>query len=205
MATTTNAAQSASIKASRFLPLMLVLFAGSGCAALIYEIVWYQLLQLAIGSTAVSIGTLLAVFMGGLCVGSIWLPRLEIARGQHPLKVYAAIEAAIGVCGILALFLIPLISRVYWAAASGFGGMLLRALIAAICLIAPTALMGASLPAMARWIKATPRGASWWGLLYGGNTAGAVFGCLLAGFYLLRIYNMATATFAAAALNFLVA
>jgi spermidine synthase len=42
-----------------FVPI-LVLFAGSGCAALIYEIVWFQLLQLVIGSTAVSLGLLLA-------------------------------------------------------------------------------------------------------------------------------------------------
>ena len=45
--------------------------------------------------------------------------------------------------------------------------------------------MGASLPAMARWIESTPSGLSWLGLFYGGNIAGAVFGCLLAGFYLL--------------------
>ena len=52
--------------ARRRLPLLLVLFAGSGCSALVYEIVWYQLLQLVIGSSAVSLGVLLAVFMGGL-------------------------------------------------------------------------------------------------------------------------------------------
>ena len=39
------------------------------------------------------------------------------------------------------------------------------------------------------------------GLLYGANTAGAVFGCLLAGFYLLRVSDMTTATFVAAAIN----
>src|ERR1039458_5293150 len=64
--------------ASRYLPLLVVLFAGSGCSALIYETVWYQLLQLAIGSTAVSLGCLLATFMGGLCIGSVWFPRLRL-------------------------------------------------------------------------------------------------------------------------------
>ena len=54
----------------RFFPLVVLLFAGSGCSALIYEIVWYQLLQLVIGSSAVSLGVLLATFMGGLCLGS---------------------------------------------------------------------------------------------------------------------------------------
>src|ERR1039458_8111687 len=84
-------------------------------------------------------------------------------------------------------------------------GMLLRGLISAVCLLPPTVLMGASLPAIVRWVESTPRGVSWWGLLYGGNTVGAVFGCLLAGFYLLRIYNTATATYVAAAINLVVA
>ena len=42
----------------RFMPALLLLFVGSGCAALIYEIVWFQLLQLVIGSSAVSLACL---------------------------------------------------------------------------------------------------------------------------------------------------
>jgi spermidine synthase len=38
-------------------------------------------------------------------------------------------------------------------------------------------------------------------MLYGANTGGAVTGCLMAGFYLLRVFDMGTATFVAAALN----
>jgi len=190
---------------SRYLPLLLLLFAGSGCSALIYEIVWYQLLQLAIGSTAVSLGFLLATYMGGLCIGSVGLPRLRIAR-RNPLRVYAVLELGIAVCGILVLLLMPAIDRIYIAAVgSGLPGMLLRGWISAICLLPPTILMGASLPAIVRWVESTPRGVSWWGLLYGGNTVGAVVGCLLAGFYLLRIYDTVFATFIAAAINVAVA
>ena len=195
----------ASFDASRFFPLLVLLFAGSGCSALIYEIVWYQLLQLAIGSTAVSLGVLLATFMGGLCVGSVGLPRLGFAR-RHPLRIYAVLEVGIALCGLLVLVGLPLIDRVYVAGAEhGLPGMLLRGLICAVCLLPPTVLMGASLPAIVRWVESTPRGVSWWGLLYGGNTVGAVFGCLLAGFYLLRIYNTATATLVAVAINLVVA
>ena len=194
----------AGFEASRFLPLLLVLFAASGCSALIYEIVWYQLLQLAIGSTAVSLGILLATFMGGLCLGSLGLPRLR--SREHPLRIYAKLELGIAAFAILVLFGLPLVDRVYVAGAEhGLPGMLLRGLLCAICLLPPTMLMGASLPAIVRWIKSSPRGVSWWGLLYGGNTVGAVFGCLLAGFYLLRIYDTAVATYAAAALNLAVA
>ena len=78
-------------------------------------------------------------------------------------------------------------------------------MVAAICLLPPTLLMGASLPAIARCVESTPRGVSWLGFFYGGNIAGAVFGCLLAGFYLLRVYDMPTATYVAAAINAAVA
>jgi len=190
--------------ASRYFPLLLLLFAGSGCSALIYEIVWYQLLQLAIGSTTVSLAFLLATFMGGLCIGSIWLPRLKLRK--HPLRIYAYLELGIAAFGILVQLCIPLIDRIYFAGAgSGMTGMLMRAIVAAIILLPPTILMGASLPAIVGWIESTPRGVSWWGLLYGGNTIGAVFGCILAGFYLLRVFNMATATFVAAGINVVVA
>ena len=71
---------------SRLLPVLLLLFVGSGCAALIYEVVWFQLLELVIGSSAVSIGVLLGTFMGGMCAGSLLLPRI-MAAGWHPLRV----------------------------------------------------------------------------------------------------------------------
>src|SRR5207302_8862657 len=87
-------------RAEVLLPLVALLFAGSGCSALIYEIVWYQLLQLAIGSTAVSLGVLPATFMGGLCLGSIGLPRWVSTR-PHPLRVHAFLELGIGACIVL--------------------------------------------------------------------------------------------------------
>ncbi len=196
--------EESSSSSSRLLPLLLILFFGSGCAALIYEVVWYQMLQLAIGSTTISMGVLLATFMGGLCIGSIGLPRLRTQ--MHPLKMYALIEIGIAAFGLLVWLGVPLIDRVYIAANGvGLPNMLLRALVAAICLLPPTALMGASLPAAARWIESTRGGASWWGLLYGFNTVGAVFGCLLAGFYLLSAYGVAAATMAAIAINLVVA
>jgi spermidine synthase len=184
---------------------LLLLFAGSGCSALIYEVAWYQILQLALGSTAVSLGILLATFMGGLCIGSLALPRMKVTQ-HHPLKVYAVLEFGIAILGAVITTLMPLISHVYVVGAeNGMPGMLLRGIVAAVCMLPSTILMGASLPAIVRGIEATPKGVSWWALLYGGNTAGAVFGCLLAGFYLLRVYNMATAAYVAAAINVLVA
>jgi spermidine synthase len=185
----------------RFLPLLALLLAGSGCSALIYEIVWLQLLQLTIGATAVSMGVLLGTFMGGICVGSIALPRI-VSPTWHPLRVYAIIELGIGILGIAVWLGLPYADRFYaMNAGQGLSGFLFRGLVSAAFLLPPTLLMGASLPAAARWVEATPKGISWLGFFYGANLAGAVFGCVLAGFYLLRVYDMATATLAAAAIN----
>jgi len=166
------------------LPLVLLLAAGSGLAALIYEIVWLQLLELALGSTALSLATLLATFMGGMCLGSLILPRLVPSR-RNPLRIYAAIEVGVGVFGMLVLLWAPSVGR----------------FAAAISLLPPTLLMGATLPALARQIRST----SGLGLLYVSNIAGAVFGCLVSGFYLLRSYDVAVATYVAVGINLAIA
>ena len=193
--------ETAALTSGRVLPLLLIMFVGSGCAALIYEVVWFQLLELVIGSSTVSLGILLGTFMGGMCLGSLLFPRI-VSRRLHPLRVYALMELSIGVIGLILLFGMPLINSVYIAwAGSGFLGMLLRGLIAGICLLPPTFLMGATLPAISRWVETTPRGISWLGFFYGGNIGGAVIGSLLAGFYLMRVYDISITTFVAVGLN----
>lgn len=188
-----------------YLPLLLVLFAASGTAALIYEIVWLQLLQLVIGSSAVSLAVLLGTWMGGMCLGSLLFARF-VGPGQSALKVYAVLEAATAVFGILVLFGLPLVERFYIAGIShGLPGMILRGLACVICLLPPTLLMGATLPAISRWVAASPDAAAWWGYLYGANIAGGVVGCFAAGFYLLRVFDMSIASFIAAGLNLAVA
>src|SRR5262249_29715010 len=171
------------MRSRRYLPALLLLFVGSGCAALIYEIVWFQLLELVIGSSSVSMGLLLGTFMGGMCLGSLVMPRLISSR-HHPLRVYAWFELGIGIIGLLVLFGMPLLGGVYtaWAGPGAFG-MALRVLAAVVCLLPPTLLMGATLPAVSRWVETTPEGVSWLGFFYGGNIGGAGIGGFLAGVF----------------------
>ena len=184
---------------------MLALFVGSGAAALIYEVVWFQMLQLSLGSSAVSMGVLLGVFMGGMGLGSWMFPK-RVDKKHHPLKVYAFLELGIGLCGLLVLLIVPLLGGVYTAiAGTGQFSVFLRGLVAAMILLPPTLMMGATLPAIARYVETTPKGVSWMGFFYGGNIAGAVIGTLLAGFYLLRVYDMVTATIVAVVFNIAVA
>src|SRR5882724_10351988 len=137
-----------SVHSSALLPLLVVLFIASGCSALIYEIVWLQLLQLVIGSTGISMGVLLGTFMGGMCLGSLLLPRL-ISNRFHPLRVYAMLELGIGAIGLAVLWAMPWIADTYTHMAGH--GIAARAMVGMICLLPPTLLMGATLPAIARW------------------------------------------------------
>ncbi|MCZ6585201.1 MAG: SAM-dependent methyltransferase, partial [Gammaproteobacteria bacterium] len=86
----------ASNSSERSLPVLLVLFVGSGCAALIYEVVWFELLRQVIGASSVSLAIVLTSYMGGLFLGSWGFPRW-ISRVHHPLKIYAVLEFGIGV------------------------------------------------------------------------------------------------------------
>jgi len=181
------------------------MFLASGCAALIYEVVWLHLLRLVIGASSLSVGIVLASFMGGMFAGSFgfakWVPRT-----RNPLRVYAALELGIGLCGLLMPLVLPVVRSVY-ADVAGHGplGIALRALIAAIFLLPPTAMMGATLPAVARRYPNTIAGRSGLASLYAANTLGAVAGCLLSGFVLLALFDVWVATVAAVAINLAIA
>ena len=148
-------------------------------------------------------GVLLGAFMGGMCLGSLLLPRL-IPRSYHPLRVYALLEIAIGLFGIIVL---------YWHAVCGrslcqppWHGVFSRALIAAVCLVIPASLMGATLPVVARFVESTPRRNFLDGIfLRRQHRRIGIPAASWPGFYLLRLHDMSTATYAAVALNLAVA
>jgi spermidine synthase len=182
-----------------------LMFLASGCAALTYEVIWFHLMRLVIGASSLSVGIVLASFMGGMFLGSLYFARY-VPKSHHPLKVYAAIEVGIGVLGLLMPLILPAI-RHFYVGLVGYGalGIALRAVVAAVLLLPPTALMGATLPAIARRYSVGRRGTSSLAWLYAANTIGAVLGALLSAFYLLAVWDVWVATFAAAFLNFAVA
>lgn len=142
--------------------------------------------------------------MGGMCVGSLCASRF-VSTERRPLRVLACLEIGIGVCGLLILAAMPVVNDVYAAlaspAASGTVGLVLRALVATVCLLPPTIMMGATLPVIARRMQTTPSGVARMGFCYAANVLGAVAGSLAAGFYLLRFHDVAVATWTAVAIN----
>jgi len=174
--------------------------AASGVAAIIFEIVWFQQLELAIGSSAVSLGVIIATFMGGMCLGSLLLARCVSPR-RHPLQTFAALELGIASCGLLLLAAAPAVGALYHSLGpAGPWGYAFRAAVAAVCLLPPTVCMGATLPTLARWACSRRQGSSP-GWLQAANIAGGVLGCLLAGFLLLPQFDLATTASVAAATN----
>jgi len=77
MMTQASEARSESVVLEEEGALLTGLFFASGAAALIYEVVWFHLLRLVIGASALSLGILLASFMGGMFLGSLLFARLE--------------------------------------------------------------------------------------------------------------------------------
>src|SRR5262245_38485347 len=180
------------------LPWLVALCVGSGAASLIYEVVWFQILELVIGSSAASLGLLLGTFMGGMCLGSILAPSRIPAR-LCPIRLWAMLQAGTAVLAIALLVGLPFGAELYAVhAPAGLVGIVIRGALCATCLLPPAILMGASLPVLSRYFEPTPSGRGHLGLLYAANTIGAVVGCLLAGFYLLPVHDTLVATLVAA-------
>jgi hypothetical protein len=150
---------------------------------------WVSILKVDFGTTVHAVSTALTIFMGGLALGSWWVGR-RIDRGAQPLQTYAALEAGLGVWAALFALAIPawhaLSARLLSGSALSVGQAApLKLLLAAAVLLPPAALMGGTLPALARAIteSAAVRVARL-ARLYGINTFGAVVGCLLEAFVL---------------------
>src|SRR3972149_9909782 len=82
---------------ARALPFLVAL---SGGAALVYESLWLRSFGLIFGGTTSAVAMVLAVFMGGLAIGSALVARRTVA---DPLLAYARLALSIGVAALLRL------------------------------------------------------------------------------------------------------
>ncbi len=191
------------------LPLA-VLFFFSGLASLVDQVVWLRFLSLTFGNTTFSAATLLAVFMAGLGFGALGFGRLA-DRMRRPLVVYAALEGVLALFAIFSPRLFGLIDLIYVYVYRSLGSEPLlfaagRVALAALFLLPPTLLMGATLPLMLRAVTRLPGEVGrLTGILYAANTLGATAGVALAGFVTIRLAGLYATLLLAAACNLLVA
>ena len=192
--------------------LVSLCFFLSGVAGLIYQMAWTQQFGLVFGTSELALATVLAAYMAGLALGAAgaghWMDRV-----RRPVLVYAVLELGVGLSALAvppaisaASFLhVALLGGVELPLAGSFGSGLIYGVTSFAILLVPTALMGATLPLLARYaVQRETEIGSRIGLLYTANTAGAAAGTLLAAFVLLPRIGLGQTVLVAVAVNVIV-
>jgi spermidine synthase len=200
--------------------LILAGYGLSGFAALGYQVVWTRLLAIFTLNAVFSFTIMLATFLAGLALGSALMSR-RIDRVQRPLALFGALQLAIGLCGVLVLFVfakLPTLVQIFASIPDYVTALGAELFTAAITLLLPTLLIGATFPVAARVLGSQPaaqqnqeldthdspeRGSVGDGIgrLYAVNTLGAMLGSLVAGFVLIPTIGMQHSALALATLN----
>jgi len=186
--------------------VVLVCFFISGATGLIYEVLWSRRLTLVFGVTVLAVSTVLAAFMGGLALGSAVFGRIA-DRCRHPLRLYALLEAAIGLICFATPWLFVLVEQAYVAIHPGLAGRpwllrLVRFALSMAVLMPPAMLMGGTLPALTRALmRRLDQVGGRVGALYGTNTIGAMVGAVAGGFLLIPAVGIRQSIYLTAVLN----
>jgi len=191
--------------------ILYLAFTLSGLTGLVYEATWTRYLQLFLGHAAYAQVLVLSLFMGGMAVGALVTSRLTRGRTM-PLVAYAAVEAALG---IAAFAFHPLFDAVtayaYDSLLPGTQGSgatsAVQWLLASALIIPQSILLGMTFPLMSAGVLrlGAAAGGRVFAMLYFTNSAGAVIGVLLAGFWLIEGYGLRMTMMAAGAGNLAVA
>jgi spermidine synthase len=185
--------------------ILFALFAASGFAGLVYESIWTHYLKLFLGHAAYAQALVLAIFMGGMALGS-WLAARWSGRLRNLLLAYAVTEAAVAAFALV--FHELFVSSTGWAHQSvlphfaGFKWVLSTALILPQCV-----LLGMTFPLMAAGVlRSYPdRPGRSLSMLYFTNSLGAAIGVLVSGFILVRTLGLPGTIRLAGAINLVVA
>ena len=196
------------------LPFLLVLlcFFLSGVAGLSYQTAWTRQFGLVFGTSELALATVLAAYMAGLALGAgcagRWMDRV-----RRPVLVYAVLELGIGLSALAVPHAINAARALNVALLGGtdlplegsFGSGLIYGVSSFVILLVPTALMGATLPLLARYaVQRETEIGSRVGLLYTANTVGAAAGTLLTAFVLLPHFGLGQTILVAVAINVIV-
>lgn len=187
--------------------LMLV---ASGACALAYQTVWLRELRLVFGASTAANAAVLAIFMGGLGLGSLLLGRYA-DRHRRPLALYGWLELGITLSAAASPLLLDAVRAAYVGLGGtptlgATGGTLVRLGLSALVLGLPTVLMGGTLAAVVRAVeRAGDVGRGTVGLLYAVNTVGSVIGVTAATFFGLEALGIRGLLWAAVGVNAVVA
>jgi predicted membrane-bound spermidine synthase len=192
------------------LPLLILIFALSGAAGLIYESIWSRYLSLFVGHSAYAQVIVLVIFLGGMALGAVWVGRRS-DRIRDPLLLYALVEAVVGVIGLAFHALYGAATELAYdrlfPALAGPGLLIVKWGLAGLLILPQSILLGATFPLMSagvlRRFPAQPGRVL--AMLYFANSIGAAIGVLVAGFHLVRVAGLPGTLVAAAIVNLVVA
>jgi spermidine synthase len=186
--------------------IVLVSFFISGFAALGYEIVLAHLLTIVFSTSIYAFSLILTALMLGLGLGSYLISKV-VDKLRDPVGTFIALEVGIGLYFILLLsvfskmdiIFLKLYQRFNDSFAILFGSFFMVFLA---LLLVPTTLMGASLPLVSRIFarKLSVVGLDV-GSVFSTNTAGGIFGSLMAGFILIPFVGVEKTVITLAILN----
>jgi spermidine synthase len=193
------------------LPLLSLVFVVSGAAGLIYESIWSRYLSLLVGHSAYAQIIVLVIFLGGMSLGALLVGERS-DRLRQPLIWYSAVEALVGVIGLLFNYVYIDISNLAYdkilpALAGGWSLVIVKWLLAGLLILPQSILLGTTFPLMSAGAIRLLRGRKGriLGLLYFANSLGAAIGVLVAGFVLLARVGLPGTLVTAAILNFVAA
>ena len=187
------------------------LFTISGFAGLIYQSIWSHYLKLFLGHAAYAQTLVLAIFMGGMALGS-WLVSRYTDRIRNLLLGYAAAEFGIGVLALV--FHAVFIAVTSWAfdsvlpsLGSPFAVDAFKWALASLLIIPASILLGTTFPLMSAGIirlypQDSGRALS---MLYFTNSLGAALGVLASGFWLIEALGLPGTILTAGILNIVLA
>jgi len=183
------------------------LFFLSGAAALGYQLVWSKMFSTGLGHEYPAVLAIVSAFMFGMALGAVALDRF-IPREARARWWLAGLELTIGAWAVLVSLFIPQINdcALQWIGlqSGAFKHWLVAFAVPALALLPATVAMGATLPAMEKFLSAfTAREASV-GSIYAANTFGAVAGTLLAPWLVMPNLGLSKSCWALAALNLVV-
>jgi len=197
------------VQAVKRTPAVAALLFGSGFCALIYQTAWLRQFRLIFGVSTFATAAVLAIFMGGLGIGSALLGKRADTH-PRPLQFYGNLELLIAISAALSPALLWLVAKIYFAIGGSvslglFFSTIVRLVLSALVLAIPTVLMGGTLPAVARAVETSDdAGRRRLAMLYGVNTLGAVAGTLTSTFFMLEVFGNRRTLFVAVLINLLV-
>lgn len=178
--------------------LIALTFFASGCAALIYQVVWQRYLFTGLGVDIDSVTLIVSTFMLGIGIGGGLGGWLADKWPDGRLKMYALAEFALALIGVTSPWIFQGIQSLsshdwpYWSVG----------LAAVAMVLIPTTIMGTTLPILTMYFDEFLEnvGVSV-GMLYFFNTIGAAIGAWVTANLLFMHWGLNAGAFTAATIN----